>query len=417
MNILRKAWDAVSRPWRLSDDYIPRGGLMSHAGEAISEDGALALSTVWACVNLLAGTIAAMPLDLQRRGPGGAWVADDAHPLARVLRDSPNADQTPMDFWEYMCLSLELRGNAYARIERSGARIVALEPVPPGAMSVRRLASGALEYRWSDAGKSYVCGANEMFHVRGFGGHPLGGLSTLAHGRNTFGLASAIDRTAGGYFRNGLHAAVAIKFDKFLTAEQRAIADAEMVAKYIGAQNAGKPFRLEGGAAIEKIGIDPEDAQMLESRAFSVEEICRIFGVPPHMVGHTSKTTSWGAGLEQQVLGFQKFTLRRRLKKIEQAIRKQLLSAADRAAGLSASFNLEALLRGDSAARASFYSTLLGSGVMTINEVRALEGLPPVAGGDVPRMQVQNVPITEARVPEELRGHNGGPPLDEDEAA
>ncbi len=260
-----------------------------------------------------------------------------------------------------------------------------------------------------------MCGADEMFHVRGFGGNPLGGLSTLAHGRNTFGLAAAIDRTAGGYFRNGLLSSVALKFPGILTAEQRAIVDAQMIDKYLGALNAGKPFRLEGGADIEKIGIDPEDAQMLESRAFSVEEICRIFGVPPHMVGHTSKSTSWGAGLEQQVLGFQKFTLRRRLKKIEQAIRKQLLSAADRAAGLSVSFNLEALLRGDSAARASFYSTLLGAGVMTINEVRALEGLPPVAGGDVPRMQIQNVPITQARVPEELRGHNGGPPLDDDE--
>ncbi len=142
MNILRKAWDAVSRPWRLSDDTIPRMGLTSHAGESVSESGALALSTVWACVNLLAGTIAAMPIDLQRRGPGGAPVSDDSHPLARVLRDSPNADQTPMDFWEHMCLSLELRGNAYARIVRSGGRIIALEPIAPGAVSVRRLSSG-----------------------------------------------------------------------------------------------------------------------------------------------------------------------------------------------------------------------------------------------------------------------------------
>jgi len=114
------------------------------------------------------------------------------------------------------------------------------------------------------------------------------------------------------------------------------------------------------------------------------------------MVGHTEKTTSWGTGLEQQTLGFQKFTLRRRLKRIEQALEKQLLSVPDRLAGITIEFNLEGLLRGDSAARASFYQQMLTNGVMTINEVRALENLPPVEGGDVPRMQMQNVPITLA---------------------
>ena len=128
----------------------------------------------------------------------------------------------------------------------------------------------------------------------------------------------------------------------------------------------------------------------------SERRVCRFFGVPPFMVGHTEKTTSWGTGLEQQTLGFQKFTLRRRLKRIEQALAKQLLSPADRQAGLVIEFNLEGLLRGDSAARASFYQSMLGSGVMTINEVRALENLPPVEGGDVPRMQMQNVPISQA---------------------
>lgn len=135
---------------------------------------------------------------------------------------------------------------------------------------------------------------------------------------------------------------------------------------------------------------------MLESRGFSVEEICRFFGVPPFMVGHTQKVTSFGSGLEQQVLGFQKFTLRRRLKRIEQALEKQLLTPEERSAGLTIEFNLEGLLRGDSAARATFYQSALTNGWMTINEVRALENMPGVEGGDVPRMQMQNVPITEA---------------------
>ena len=119
-----------------------------------------------------------------------------------------------------------------------------------------------------------------------------------------------------------------------------------------------------------------------------------MFGVPPHMVGHTQNSTSWGTGLEQQTLGFQKFTLRRRLKRIEQALQKQLLSPNDIAQGITIEFSLEGLLRGDSAARSNFYASGLINGWMTINEVRGLENLPPVPGGDEPRTQMQNVPIT-----------------------
>jgi HK97 family phage portal protein len=141
---------------------------------------------------------------------------------------------------------------------------------------------------------------------------------------------------------------------------------------------------------------------MLESRKFSGEEICRIFGVPPAMVGYGDKASNWGTGKEVDVLGFQKFTLRRRLKRVELAAQKQLLSPADLAAGVTIEFNLEGLLRGDSAARASFYQSGLQNGWTTINEVRALENLPPVEGGDVPRMQMQNVPLTAEVVPPAL---------------
>ena len=165
---------------------------------------------------------------------------------------------------------------------------------------------------------------------------------------------------------------------------------------------------LEGGTKWQPLNINPDDAQMLESRAFSVEEVCRFFGVPPFMIGHTQKSTSWGSGLSEQTMGFQKFTLRRRLKRVEQAIKKQLLSPGDRASGVGVEFNLEGLLRGDSAQRASFYKEMTGIGAMTINEVRAKENLPPVAGGDVPRMQMQNVPITQAGAIDASR-RSGGP--------
>ncbi len=411
MTLLQKMAAVLVRRFGLRDTSHPGGREDNHAGEAVNFDSVMALSTVWACVNLVAGTIAALPFDVQRRGVGGGIELIEGHALSRLLNESPNADQTAIDFWEFLCISLELWGNAYARKVMSGPRLVSLEPVRPNIVTTRRLGNGSIEYRWSEDGIQYVLGQDDVFHIRGFGGDALGGLSTLSHGRNTFGLAAAIDRAAGSTFRNGLHPTIAYKFEKFLTDPQREVVDRDMVEKYVGARNAGRPMRLEGGTTVEKLSINPEDAQMLESRSFSVEELCRMFGVPPFMVGHTVKSSNFGTSLEQQVLAFQKFALRRRMKKIEQAIRKQLLSAADRAAGVTISINQEALLRGDSAARAAFYTAMLGAGVFTINYVRGLEGLPPIEGGDVPRMQMQNVPITQARG----IGDNGGPALDDDE--
>jgi HK97 family phage portal protein len=402
------AYIKASRPLSIRDpEHWRNRDNDGYAGEHVSENSVLALSAAWACVNLLAGTIASLPLMVYRTDRTGARTVARDHPLYRVLHDSPNADQTAVDFWEYGCAAIELRGNMHSRIGRIGGRVVALEPIY-APVTARRTDNGAIRYSWSEDRRSFEVPSTEIFHVRGFGGDALSGLSTLAFGRNTFSLASAIDRAAGGMFANGLRPSGVLTFDKFLNAEQRAIAEGILAHKFVGAMNAGRPMVLEGGTKWEQLTINPEDAQMLESRGFSVEEVCRFFGVPPFMVGHTEKTTSWGTGLEQQTLGFQKFTLRRRLKRIEQAAEKQLLTPADRAAGITIEFNLEGLLRGDSAARASFYNAGLTNGWMTINEVRALENLPPVEGGDVPRMQMQNVPITEAGRPEALPAPSDG---------
>lgn len=395
-NMALKAASAVVRNLsiREPDGWYPES-LRGDAGEIVTSNSVLGLSAVWACVNLLSGTIASLPLMVYRRDKNGERVEAREHPLYRVLHDSPNYDQTSLDFWEYTCAALELWGNAYARVDRASGKVIGLHPINPSMMSVRRLPAGDLEYRWSQEGKSFVERDKSILHIRGFGGNPLGGMSTLHYGRNTFSLAHAIDRAAGGMFKNGLRPSVQLVFEKWLTPEQRILAEQELVKKYLGAVNAGRPYISEGGAKIEAISLNPEDAQMLESRGFSVEEICRFFGVPPFMIGHTEKTTSWGTGLEQQTLGFQKFTLRRRLKRIEQACEKQLLTADDRAKGVSIEFNLEGLLRADSVGRARFYQQMTQIGAMTINEVRALENLPPVEGGDVPRMQMQNQPIAE----------------------
>lgn len=375
-----------------------------NAGVPVTETGILGLSAAWACINLLAGTIASLPIMVYRADSAGNRIVAKDHPLYRVLHESPNYDQTALDFWEGGQAALELRGNMHARIERNAGRIVALHPIFNP--SITRQADGSLRYRWTENGKSWDEPQENIFHVRGFGGSPLGGLSTLTYGRQVFGLSLAVNNAAQTTFANGVRPSLILTTpgDKTLGEEIRVPLEKALQEKHAGAMNAGRPMLLEGGVTPHQVSLSPEDAQMLESRSFSVEEICRFFEVPPHMIGHTEKSTSWGTGLEEQTLRFQKFTLRRRLKRIEQAIAKQLLTPADRVAGIVVEFNLEGLLRADSKGRSEFYQKMTQIGAMTINEVRALENLPPVPGGDVPRMQSQNIPINMANPPALVAG-------------
>ena len=397
MNFLKKMWNGIFAPSSslTLQNHTDWAGASS-SGLIVSDASLLGLSTAWRCISLLSGTIASLPITLYRENSKGIPEKYTQHSLYNVLKIDPNADQTAFDFWHFLSSSLEMRGNAYARITRNSInQIVALTPINPACISLEREADGALKYRWSENGKYYDGSDDVIFHIRGFGGDPLGGLSPLTIGRNVFGVALAADATAGDMFKNGLKPTGVLNFNTWLTSEQREIAKRELADK-IGVGNGGKPLILEGGTSWQNITLSPEDAQMLQSRSFSVEEICRMFGVPPHMVGHTEKTTSWGSGLEQQTLAFLQFTLRERLKRIEQAINKQLLTREERQNGVYVSFNLESLLRADSQGRAKFYQVMTLIGAMTINEVRRLENLPPVDGGDTPRIQMQNVPITDA---------------------
>lgn len=396
MNLLRKMFGrSEARPLdlRASTDMAIAPAAMD-AGISVSAQGSMTLSAVWGCVGLLAGTISSLPLQVFKVGEDGARIMLRDHPLYMVLHDSPNADQTALDFWDFITTSIELWGNSYARIERLGGKVVALTPLRPDSVKVRRLPNGALHYAFSLNGKRFDLPETEVLHIRGPGGDPLGGLSTLSYARSTFSLAMAENGVAAGMFRNGLRPSGVLSFKEWLSAENRDVAKTDMVEQYMGAANAGRPFIFEGGAEWKPLSIAPVDAQMLEGRGFSIEEICRFFQVPPVLIQHSAATTSWPTGVEQQVLIFQKFTLRRRLKRIELAIKKTLLTPAERRAGISVEFNLEGLLRGDSAGRASFYGAGLNAGWLTINEVRARENLPPVEGGGIPRIQKQNVPIT-----------------------
>lgn len=360
---------------------------------------ALGLSATWACVNKIAGTVASLPLVVYRPGRAGTPEPAAGHPLDYVLRRSPNFEQGALEFWEIMVAAIELQGNAYATIDRrSDGSVLSLTPVRPDIVTVRWGRNGRLEYEWNDDGRKVTRGFDDILHIRGPMGSALGGQSTLRACPHLFSSALSAEQAARAVFANGMHpsGAVSAPQDVTFTKEQRDALANHLAEQHQGTINTGRPVVLDRGMKWESINIKPEDAQLLESRKFSGEEICRAFEVPPAMVGYGDKSSNWGTGKEVDVLGFYKDTIRRRLKRIEQALMKQLLTAADKAAGITIEFNIEGLLRGDSQGRATFYQSGLQNGWLTINEVRAHENLAPVAGGDVPRMQMQNVPITEA---------------------
>lgn len=377
---------------RTSVDSEP--GSSNSAGEYIDDNTALALSAVWACVNLLAGTTATLPLMVYKPEGAGRVPAKD-HPLYRILHDDPNADQTDVDFWEYSGAALELRGNAFAeKIRGSAGQLVGLEPIPPSIMSTRIREDGEIGYRWTLDGKSHDKTSRDVLHIRGFGGGKLGGLSTLTYASETFGLSRSQNRTIGHLNRNSIRASGVYQTPTKLTRPQRQEIEDALAKRMAGVANAGRPMVIGHDLKWQALTINPVDVELLASRGFSIEEICRFFGVPPFMIGHNEKNSGYPTSLESQLLLFEKFSLRRRLNRIEKALRKQLLTAEDIARGITIEFVMEGLLRADSETRAKFYTSGLQNGWMTINEVRAKENLPPVTGGDVPRMQMQNIPIT-----------------------
>ncbi len=366
--------------------------------ERVNDDTVLALSAAWACVNLVAGTIATLPVMVYRTVKGGREVARD-HWLYRILHDDPNADQTAVDFWEYSSAALELRGNAYAeKLRGASGQIIGLDPIPPGIMSCSRV-NGDIEYRWTWDGVSRRETSANVLHIRGFGGDALGGVSPMAVGANTFGHAMAMNRTSAAVFRNAMWPSGVYQTSHKLNADQIREIEDLLARKYQGAVNAGRPMVMGHDLKWSQLTMSPDDMEMLASRSFSVEDICRIWGVPPHMIGHTAGNTRLGSSITDQTRGFVMFTLRRRIKRIEAALRKQLLTPRDIAQGVIIEINLEGLLRGSSSERSALYTAALQNGWMTINEVRSLENMSPVAGGDVPRMQVQNMPITMTAAP------------------
>lgn len=379
------------------DNFTTNRVTVASYSDQVACSNPLGLSATYACVNLIAGTIASLSATVYKPDAQGVRREATSHPLYWLLKLDPNFDDSDYEFWEFLAASIELQGNAYAEKFRNGAgRVSALIPVSPIGMQVRRLKSGALEYEWVEEGERKVRSQEDMLHIRGFGGDRKKGGSTLSLCAGAFHSAIATDSTASRMFANSVVTSGVLTAEDKLTGPQRAELEALLQEKFMGAVNAGRPMLLDGGLKWQALAISPEDAQLLDTRKFGGEEICRIFGVPPAMVGYGDKSSNWGTGKEVDVLGFIKFTLRKRLRRMERAMMKQLLTRAERQSGMTIEFNLEGLLRGDSAGRAAFYQIMVRLGLMTRNEARALENLPPIPGGEVAMVQMQDVPLETA---------------------
>ncbi|TAA12470.1 phage portal protein [Pseudoxanthomonas winnipegensis] len=352
-----------------------------------SAKSAMQLDAVWSCVRIISETISTLPLSMFERTGKGKQVAG-SHQLHFIIHDQPNADSTAAVFWEAMVAAMLLRGAARAEKLMIGTRLVGLRFLNPDCLRKVKLQNGNYLWRYTKDGKQRDIPKDKVWTVPGFTLDGENGVSVIQYGAKVFSAAISAEDAAQNTFKNGLLQTVYYKINAFLTKEQRA----EFKRNVAGSVERGELPLLEGGTSAETLGINPGDAQLLESRSFSVEAICRWFRVDPSLVGHGSKDSNWGTGLEQKMIWFLTFTLGPWLKRIEQAISKDLLTVGDRQRYYP-KFSVEGLLRADSAARAAFYAAMVNNGIMTRDEVRELEDRPPM-GGNAAVLTVQSAMTT-----------------------
>ena len=361
----------------------------------VSDERSLQISTVFACVRLISTVTAGLPLDVfETTGDDRRKVGID-NPLARLLRFSPNQFMTAVEFREAMTMQLCFYGNAFALIDRNSVGdVISLTPLMSVNMDVRQ-ENKRLVYRYRRDNEYADFKASEIFHLKGFGFNGLVGLSPIAFAAKTTGVAVAMEDQQRDFYANGAKSPQLLMTGegKVLNKEQRSQVE-ENFKEISGGPVKKRLWILEGGFTTQPIGVSPQDAETMAARKFQVSELARFFGVPPHLVGDVEKSTSWGTGIEQQNLGFLQYTLSPYLNRWEYAIERWLLKPGD-VGRYHAEHNIDGLLRGDSAARASFMGTLADKGLRTINELRRLDNMPPLPGGDVATRQSQNVPITQ----------------------
>lgn len=366
---------------------------MSSSGKVVSADKAIQLSAVWACVRLLSESVSTLPLKIYQRQDDGSRKPATQHPAYQVLCRRPNLEMTPSRFMLMLVASICLRGNGFVEKKMIGNKLVSLVPLLPQNMVVKRLDDGSLQYTYTETSSQRVIPVKNIMHIRGFGLDGVCGMMPMMAGRDVIGAAMAVEESAAKIFENGLQSSGFLSAESALDKDQRERLRGYMQT-FTGSRNAGKIMVLEGGLKYQNVTMNPEAAQMLESRAFSIEEICRWFRVPPFMVGHADKQSSWASSVEGMNLQFLTNTLRPLLVNIEQEISRCLLDGDEE---LFAEFSVEGLLRADSAGRSAYYTTALQNGWMSRNDVRRLENMPPIEGGEIYTVQLNLTPLEDLK--------------------
>ena len=374
----------------------------SAAGKSVNERSAMQMTAVYACVRILSESIAGLPLHMYRYEEDGSKTKAVEHPLYHLLHDEPNPEMTSFIFRETLMSHLLLWGNAYAQIIRNGkGDIIALYPLMPNRMKVERDAKGQLYYEYQtmkeDAptmkGAVYQLDPSEVLHVPGLGFDGLVGYSPIAMAKNAIGLAIAAEEYGSKFYANGAAPSGVLEHPNVLK-DPAKVRDSWNAA-FGGSSNSHRVAVLEEGMKYTPISISPNEAQFLETRKFQINEIARIFRVPPHMVGDLEKSSF--SNIEQQSLEFVKYTLNPWVCRWEQALQRALLSD-DEKGKYFFRFNVEGLLRGDYQSRMNGYATARQNGWMSANDIRELENLDRISaelGGDLYLVNGNMLPLSQ----------------------
>jgi len=362
----------------------------STSGKNVNERSAMQMTAVYACVRILSEAVAGLPLHLYRYNEDGGKEKAMDHPLYGLLHDEPNPEMTSFVFRETLMTHLLLWGNAYAQIIRNGkGEILALYPLMPNKMQVDRNEKGQLFYTYSRSkdeanakdNSTVVLKPDDVLHIPGLGFDGLVGYSPIAMAKNAIGMAIACEEFGAKFFANGASPSGVLEHPGILKDPERV--RTSWNAAYGGSSNAHKIAVLEEGMKYTPISISPNEAQFLETRKFQINEIARIFRVPPHMVGDLEKSSF--SNIEQQSLEFVKYTLDPWVIRWEQSLSRALFSKEEKK-NLFFKFNVEGLLRGDYQSRMTGYATARQNGWMSANDIRELENLdriPAEDGGDL----------------------------------
>lgn len=361
------------------DDYI-RGGEGTASGERVTTQTSLRVGAVYACNRVIAGAVATMPLHLKRRIDDRTRKDESDSDLGRLLRRRPNKWQKPAQFKRMLQSQVNLRGNGYALKVKVGGRLVALVPLNPDQMTVEQRDDLSIRYSYARRnGTRAEFSQDQIFHLFGLTLNGFTGVTALTYARETIGESLAMARHGANTFRNGAQVGGVLSTEKTLGKTGRANIREGLDEFRSQGEHAGKSLILEDGLSYSQMALSAVDAQWIEGRKFTRTEIAMFFGVPPHMIGDTEKSTSWGTGIEQQSLGFVAYTLEDHLTMWEEAITADLNDDPE----IYTRFNRSALVRGDLKTRTAAYAQQAQWGIRSPNEIRALEDENPREGGDV----------------------------------